>query len=418
LAERRVRWTAETVLLGSGVFGNIAMSTLSPALPKIEASFASVPDADYLTKLLVSATGLGVIVASPFTGMLVRKFGRRGVTLGAYAMFLFFGMVGMILPSLPMIIASRFFAGGAGAIIVAMGLILIGDFYEGRPRERRIGASHAIGAFLLAMIMPVAGFLADINWRLSFLVHLAALPMLLFVFASPELSKPPLASAAQVKADLAKGRIPFSVFVILLLTLMAGGIGYSVQIFVPFHLKGIGANSAGLAGTMLAISVIASMVTSFLYAELRRWLSVSLVFALAMFGWFLGLGTTAMTTTVTGTFVGMAIIGLGGGLIGPNIFTAVSALTTDSVRTHAVGIIKGIYYFGPFFGPTMLQLLSLHAEPETALLSLSIFAGGLGILCLIVGIAIRATRTGPTDPAATEEALDAAFEAELKADRA
>ena len=413
MSERKVRWPVETILLGSGMFGNIAMSTLSPALPKIELSFGGAEVA-YLTKLLVSATGLGVIVASPFTGTLVRRFGRRSVVAGAYAIFLVFGLAGMILPSLPMIIASRFVTGGAGAIIVAMALILIGDFYEGRPRERRIGASHAIGALLIAGLIPIAGYLADISWRLAFLVHIVALPMLMIALGSRELIG--VKAEAPVAPGTKAARIPPAVWAIMLLTLMAGGIGYSVQIFMPFHLRGIGAHSAGLAGTMLGICVLASVLTSFLYAEVRRFVSVTAVFAMVMFGWSLGLAITALTVTVTGTLIGMIVVGLAGGLVGPNIFSAVSALTTDSARSHSVGMTKGIYYFGPFFGPTVLQLLSLQSHPDEALTALSIFASALGVLCLVIAAVLFSRGKRGSDAPSAE--LDAAFEAELEADRA
>jgi MFS family permease len=421
VAERKVEWRLETILLGSGVFGNIAMSTLSPALPKIEQAFGGA-EADYLTKMLVSATGLGVIMVSPFTGTLARRFGRKAVVVGAYAVFLVFGLIGMLLPTLPLIIASRFVAGASGAVIVAMGLILIGDFYLERPRERRIGASHAIGALVLAALVPAAGFLADINWRLAFLIHFAALPMLLLAMTSRDLAGADSAPQA-VSADggARAGRIPKAVWIILLLALFAGGIGYSVQIFVPFHLRDIGARSAGLAGVMLAVTLVTSMATSFLYAELRRFVSVPVVFAIVFGGWALGLGVTAQTTTVMGTLVGMGITGLAGGLVGPNMFSAVSALTTDSARAHSIGLVKGVYYFGPFFGPTMLQLLSLQQHAETALLALSATGTGLAAICLLVGL-VAARRTGgrlAKEPAArTEAQLGAAFEAELEDDRA
>jgi MFS family permease len=419
VADRKVGWTAETILLGSGVFGNIAMSSLSPALPKIEQAFGGA-EADYLTKMLVSATGLGVIMVSPFTGTLVRRFGRRAVLVGAYAVYLVFGLMGMVLPTLPLIIASRFVAGATGAVIVAMGLILIGDFYQDRPRERRIGASHAIGALVLALLVPVAGFLADVNWRLAFLIHLPALPMLLVATASRDLASADRVVQAAGKAGRRAGRLPAAVWLILLLALFAGGIGYSVQIFVPFHLRDIGAHSAGLAGIMLAVTLVTSVATSFLYAEVRRFVSAPAVFAIVMGGWALGLGITAVTTTVLGTLIGMGVTGLAGGLVGPNMFSAVSALTKDdAARAHSVGLVKGIYYFGPFFGPSMLQLLSLQTHAETALLSLSAVGASVALVCLAAAFVAR--RRGPLAAellAATEGQVGAAYEAELESDRA
>jgi MFS family permease len=403
-AERRMPGRAEAVLLASGMFGNVAMSCISPALPKIERAFAGVDNVEYLTKLTVSAVGLGVILISPMTGFLVRRFGRQRVMVGAYLVFLLVGTAGFLLPSLPLLIASRFITGAAGAVIVATGLILIGDHYQGAARERRIGASHAIGALLVGIVVQLAGFLADLNWRYAFFVHLAALPMLLFALSSPELDRPEVA-AAPVNKD-APDRLPPVIWLIALVTLMAGAIGYSVQIFTPFHLRNIGADSAALAGTTIVITLIASILTSLVYGEIRRFLSPAAVFALGFFGWSAGLALTAWSTSVTGVLLAMAVIGLGGGVMGPNIFSLVSAVTPDGARPRAIGLMKGIYYFGPFVGPTALQLLDLHRRAETALFSLSIFGAVFGAACLVGAGVLRGPRGDP------EAQIRAAFEAE------
>jgi MFS family permease len=413
-SDRKIPWRAEAVLLGSGMFGNVAMSALSPALPKIEQAFAGTPNVEYMTKLIVAAVGLGVILITPFTGLMIRRFGRRAVVVGAYSVFLVVGMAGMFLPSLPLVIASRFITGGAGAVVVAMGLILIGDHYEGHARERRIGACHAIGALLVGVVIQAAGFLADVNWRYAFLVHLTAIPMLLLALASPELARPELEAAAQPVADRARReRLPAAVWLIGFVTVAAGAIGYSVQIFVPFHLRDIGANSAALASTMIVITVVTSVATSLLYADVRRFLSPAAVFALGFAGWATGLALTGLTHTVASTIGAMVVIGLAGGLMGPNIFSLLSAVTPDPVRPRAIGLIKGIYYFGPFIGPTVLQLLSLQRRAETALLALAVFGATFAVLCLVGGVFFKAPQ-----PRNAQEDLDAALEAELEADRA
>jgi MFS family permease len=384
----RLPWRVEAVLLGSGMYGNVAMSALSPALPKIAQSFSGLSHPEYWAKMAVSAVGLGVILISPFTGSLVGRFGRRPVMVGAYIAFLIFGLSGMFIPSLPLLIVTRFITGGAGAVAVATGLILIGDHYAGLPRERRIGMSHAVGALLTGLAIQIAGFLADIDWHYAFLVHLTALPLLFLALASPELDKPEIPGAARPPA----GRLPPFMWLIGLTALVAGGIGYSVQIFTPFHLRNIGANSSALAGTAIVITLIGSMVTALFYGEVRRWLSASTVFAVAFLGWSAGLAMTALTHTVSSTLAAMAIIGLSGGIIGPNIFALISEVTPDPERPRAIGLAKGIYYFGPFIGPATLQLLSLQNQAETALISLAVFGTGFAALCWVTGFIFRASQ--------------------------
>jgi MFS family permease len=368
--------------LGSGLFGNLAMSILSPALPVIQASFAGVANAAYLTKFLISAVGLATVSVSLAAGPLVDRFGRRRVLLTAYALFVVAGTIGLWLPTLPSIIVSRVVAGAAGALIVATGITLIADLYQDRPRERRIGASHAIGALLLGLLVPFAGYLADFNWRWAFLIHLIGLPMLACVYFSDDLGRLDERLTERITAQPNSGtRFPESTLPLALLTLVAGAIGYSVQIYVPFHLRLIGSASAATAGAMFSITVLSSITTSFLYAEVRRWIAPAGIFCVVFLGWSAGLATITFSTSVLGVAVGMAVTGLAGGLLGPNLFSLVAAITTDSNRPRTVGLIKGIYYAGPFVGPTALHSIDQRHGPDGALLGLAATAG---LLCILM----------------------------------
>jgi MFS family permease len=368
----------EVALLGAGLFGNLAMSVLSPALPVIQAHFADVPNVAYLTKFLVSVVGLATIAVSLFAGPLIDGFGRRRVLLAAYALFVVAGTIGMWLPTLPMIIVSRVIAGAAGALIVTTGITLIADIYQGRPRERRIGVNHAIGALMLGVLVPFAGYLADFNWRWAFLIHLIGLPMLVCVYFSGDLGR--LDQRMRTKTN-SGSRYPESTFALCLLTLVAGAIGYSVQIYVPFHLRLIGSVSAATAGAMFSITVLFSVATSFMYAEVRRLIAPAGIFCAVFLGWSAGLSTIAFTTSVLGVGAGMAITGLAGGLLGPNLFATVASATTDANRPRTVGLIKGIYYAGPFVGPTALHVVDQRHGPDGALVTL---AAAAGVMCIVM----------------------------------
>jgi MFS family permease len=385
----KTKTSTEIALLGAGLFGNLAMSVLSPALPVIQAHFAGEPNVAYLTKFLVSAVGLATIAVSLFAGMLVDRFGRRRVLLGSYALFVIAGTIGMWLPTLPSIIISRVFAGAAGALIVTTGITLIADIYQGRPRERRIGMNHAIGALALGLLVPLAGYLADFNWRWAFLIHLIGLPMLACVYFSHDLGR--LDRRMQVRAR-GGARFPESTLALGLLTLVAGAIGYSVQIYVPFHLRLIGSASAATAGAMFAITVLFSVTTSFMYAEVRRWVAPMGIFCIVFLGWCAGLTTVALSTSVLGVGAGMAITGLAGGLLGPNLFATAAAATTDANRARTIGLIKGIYYAGPFVGPTALHWVDQRQGPDGALLTLAATAG---LMCIVMFGVARRTAVHP-----------------------
>jgi hypothetical protein len=59
-----------------------------------------------------------------------------------------------------------------------------------------------------------------------------------------------------------------------------------------------------------------------------------------------------------------------------------SAITTEANRPRTVGLIKGIYYAGPFVGPTALHFVDQRHGADGALLALTAAAGLLSVVML------------------------------------
>lgn len=384
---RQVHWSTEALLLGSGMFAPLAMSALSPVLPKIQQAFGGTPQAAFTTKATVMVVGIAMIIASPLSGALLRRFGAQRLLAGCYALFLAAGIAGMALPTLPAIVATRLFVGAAAAVIVALAISLIGALYDGPARERRIGAIHGIGAALLAMLVPLSGLLGDLGgWRLAFLVHLIALPFLVLALISPDLATLRGSSAAVDRPESARSIRPM--LGVAGIALLAGSITFSIPVFEPFRLVEIGVRSSAVAGAMFSITVGFSVASSLAFGELRRFAPNAVLFLLAFGFWALGLVTISFAPTVVGIASGMVMVGLGGGLVGPTIFSLVATLSSDADRARNTGLVKGTYYAGPFLGPSSLHLIFPDAPASYSLLALATLAGLLALASFLM-----ATRT-------------------------
>ena len=381
--QSKFNWATEIALLGSGLLTALATSGLSPVLPKIESAYAGEPNAAFLTKAIVTIVGIAMIVASPLVGTFAHYFGRRRVLIWSYAIFTVAGIGGAFLDSLPGIVASRFLVGVGGAAAVIVSITLIGDMFQGRARERRIGANQAIGSLLLSGLMPVAGLLGDIAWRLAFAIHLIALPLLAAAVISPRLREFDRAPA------LSKERASWPIRPLIglaILSLFAGSITYSVTVFAPFQLRDLGIPGARVAGEMISLTVFASVVTSFAFGELRRWLSSMSVFFVAFTAWAVGFVSLAEASALPQFALGMTVIGIGGGLVGTNVFSVAGTLGPETTRSRNIGIVKGIYYAGAFVGPSLLQLVSQRYLAVGAIVTLAGVAAVLAAASLIAAI--------------------------------
>jgi MFS family permease len=385
----KLRWPAEIVLLGSGVFGALALSALSPVLPEIQQAFRTTPNAAFWTKAVVTVDGIAML-AAPFAGIAAARLGGpRRLMIACYLLFLVAGLGGAFMPGLTSLIFMRFLVGVAGAMLITLAITLIGENFEGRARELRIGANHATGALLIGLMVPLAGWLGDVSgWRAAFAVHLLAMPFLLCVLASPELSRPLHAPST---APVSRAGW-LEVLPIALVGLVAGSIALSVPIFLPFHLREIGVKSAAVSGLMFMLVAGCSVLSSLSFGLLRRFMPRPAVFFLSFGLWAVGLATAGLAATLPIVAAGVIVIGFGGGLMQPSIFSLLATMSAPSVRARNNGILKACFYGGPFIGTSLLQLLLGHYPAGLSLLAL----GGLAaVLALGAFAALIGSYAGP-----------------------
>ncbi len=371
----------EIVLIGSGVFGSLALSALSPVLPEIQAAFADTPSAAFWTKAIVTIDGIAMI-AAPFAGfMAARLGGPRRLMILSYLLFLVAGLAGALMPGLYTIIFTRFLVGIGGAMLTTLAVTLIGDRFADRAREARIGFNHATGAALIALMVMLSGWLGDhFGWRASFAVHLLAVPFLLCALASPELAQFRVRPAKDSSANQPLvGTVP-----IALLALVAGSIALSVPIFLPFHIKEIGVDSALVAAQMFTLVAGVSVLSSLMFGLVRRILSGAAVFGLAFLLWSVGLTIAGMSENLSVLATGVVIIGAGGGLVQPSIFSLLARMSSAESLARNNGLVKGCFYGGPFIGTSLLQLMLGHYPAGISLVALAVLA----LLMLLIAVPI------------------------------
>jgi MFS family permease len=385
------RISAEVVMLGSGVFGSLALSALSAVLPDIQATYAALPHAAFWTKAVVTVDGVAM-AAAPFTGYVVRRLGGpRRTLLAAYALFMVAGVGGAFMESLYAIIATRFLVGLSGATLITLALTLIADRYEGRAREVRIGINLALTSLLIGIMVPFAGWLGDVGgWRLAFGVHLLALPFLVCAWLARDLRRFRMErrEAAGPTSSIA------AVIPIALLASVTGSIALGIPIFLPFHVREIGVGSAAVAGTMFTLMAGASVVASSAFGAISRFLPTRVILALAFALWTTGLVITGAAEVLPVMMAGTLVIGAGGGLVQPCLFSIVARISAPASLARNNGLVKGCFYSGPLFGTAILHALLGHVPA-----AVSLFALG-GVAATLTLASVAAATLGRRHPSA------------------
>ena len=153
-------------------------ATISASLPGIAARFAEVENVALLSRLVLTLPAVFIALFSPAAGFLVDRFGRKPLLLASLALFSVAGASGLVLDTLPGLLAGRAVLGIAVGGIMTATTALVGDFFQGPARDRYMGLQQAFVGIGGTIFLTGGGFLAEIHWRGPFLIYTAAILLL------------------------------------------------------------------------------------------------------------------------------------------------------------------------------------------------------------------------------------------------
>src|SRR5262245_37037596 len=160
-------------------------ATIAPALPRMAEAFSAAPNAELPSKLGLTAPAVAIALFAPCAGAFVDRFGRVGIRRASLVLYGLAGAAGYVLDDLHAILASRAALGIAVAGTMTSVTALAGDYYLGEARTRYAGLQSLAMSLGAVVCVAAGGLLADVGWRLPFLVYLTGwavlVPVLLFV---------------------------------------------------------------------------------------------------------------------------------------------------------------------------------------------------------------------------------------------
>lgn len=184
----RGRGLLAAVVLGSAI-AFLDSTVVNVALPSIgadlDASFAQL-------QWVVTGYTLTLAAFILIGGSLGDRVGRRRVYVWGIAGFAVTSLLCALAPTADLLVAARLLQGVAGALLTPGSLAVIQAGFRPADRGRAIGTWAGVGAIAPALGPPLGGFLAEIDWRLVFLINLpiAAVALVLTARYVPESRDP------------------------------------------------------------------------------------------------------------------------------------------------------------------------------------------------------------------------------------
>lgn len=364
---------ASASLLLATVLPVLVFVGLTPILPQIAAHFQAQAGAGIIVRLLVSVLGPTVMVGAPVAGLLANRFGERRIVIWATVIFGLAGCAGAVLDNLYTILASRIVVGLTVAATSTITMVILTKLYVGQARNRWLGYSGTTASLAAMPLIPLCGFLGAINWRLVFLTHAIAFPLVvLFVIGLPPDRLPGAATQPAVQAALrARPSVPWALIAI---GLACGIVSSSSNLFMSFRIADIGVTDASKISLVMLPAALSAALGSFAFGTVRCRLSASGAFALAFSLAAAGYLIVALTTNLNLLILGMTLSAFGIGMLAPNLFAIAAATGIEADRSRLFGFTKSAFFGGPLLSQLILEPVARYANAAAAILVLGFFA--------------------------------------------
>ncbi len=333
----------------------MAGATISPALPQIQQFFQNEPNSEFWVKLMLTLPALFTAISAPFAGIIIDRFGRKPLLTGAVILYGLAGGSGCVLSSLTGLLIGRAFLGIAVGAIMTTSIALIADYYQGPKRNQVMGIQAAFMGYGGVIFLTLGGFLADINWRVPFLIYLSAfavLPLVIFCLTEANVES----AQAERLAEDADAKLPVgTIALIYALTFLTMVVFYMIPVQLPFYLKSLGQVSNAQTGIAIAASTLASAIISMRYGSIKTHLSFQGVLICLYLLMGLGYVTISLAGNYALVVLGLIIAGLGLGLLLPNMNVWLNAKTPISSRGRVLGGLTTCMFLGQFCSPIVSQ---------------------------------------------------------------
>lgn len=371
------RWSLLPLML-TPVLSGLAVTGPMPILADMSRHFATTPGAATLVRMTLTAVGAAMIVGAPLAALLSERFGERTVLIVALAVYALVGAAGGFIPNLHVLVAMRLLLGLALAATGVTTLTLLSRLVPPAQRNRWIGFVSLAGALGTVMILPVAGYLGSIDWRLMFLMHLIALPMLLLVLALIPRSTPhaPVDATAPARPSGFPAKL-------ILLGLACGAVSTTLSIYIPFHLTAIGETDPSRIAIPLTAGLLTGSAMALAFGWIRNHIGAAplFVFAFSIVALMLALVSFSHHMEIIAIF--MLLNGIGTGVLAPNLFSLAAEGDAER-RSRRIGLARMGYFGAPLLAQLPLEPVTMAYGAAGALLALAGASAMIALLILIV----------------------------------
>ena len=370
---------------------------VSGSLTVIGAQFSSASQS--MIQSIISIPCLAVLPTTLISGKLMSSMPKKTLGIIGMVIFLVGGVVPVCLTSLPVILVFRGIFGIGVGIVQAVASALVAENFVGPEREAVQGTMTSAQMLGCAVMVFAGGWLGDLAWNASFLVHGIAIASLIIAFICLPLVRISKGdddagrSVAQGKTRLNKSSWSWAGITFLL---FIGVQVYTVYISYVLSEKSIG--GAAESGATVAVACIGGFIMGILYGKLAG-RAGNLTFAIGLFVMALSYLILAIAGSMFVIYIGGFVYGIAMAICMPAAFVNTANSVDAYSSAMALSITMCAQNLGQFVCPYIMNYITGitgSAQPSTlTYLIAAILLAGMGVPAVFWGMR-KNTRKGET----------------------
>lgn len=362
-----------TLLLAS-MMTMMAGAVVSPSLPQIAEVFADVKNSALLTRLVITLPALFIALSSPLYGKYSDGIGRKNLFIFSLILYAIGGSSGYYLTNIYLILLGRVILGIAVGGIMTLTLALIGDFLKIKERTAFIGLRGAFVGLGGVFFIVVAGWLADIQWQLPFLIYLYAVPILILVFLFIEEPKHIKANAGNPDIDIKYNRkLVTLVYFLAFITVV---FFYMIPVQIPFLLSKMENISNSRIGYAISTSTLVSALFSINYKRIKPHFHFKQLYQIGFIAIAIAYFIISQAETYGVVILGLAFAGMGTGVLFPSANLWMMEIAPEKIRGTLLGRVSMAVFLGMFLSPIVVQpFIRLYGIETSFMISSGMMVG-------------------------------------------
>ena len=370
---------------------------VSPILGELQKIFPHATELDI--QMLTSLPSLMIIPFVLLAGKLTERIDNIRLLQVGLVIFVLSGVLYLMSNKMWQLVAVSGLLGVGSGLIIPLSTGLIGRFFVGRYRTKQFGLSSAITNLTLVIATIIAGYLAEIEWHLPFIVYLLPIVSIILSFQlrkalsqqpepSPEIDHTDNGLRPHVKV----GNNGIGVHHLIEIMLFYGMVTYLVVIVslnLPFLIEERGMPS-GLSGTYISLFFLAIMAPGFILNRLIDvWGRSTQLWSMLMI--VVGLGLIVVTTNEWLVGLGCVSAGVGYGIIQPIMYDRTTHVVLPHKSTLALACVMAMNYVAILVCPFVVKLFEIIMHDSSQLFAFQLNTFLAAVTMVIAFIYRKAT---------------------------